>query len=148
MGLVILNVVLMCAPFAGMSAGYAQLLEVASNVVTLLFVVEMGVKIGGSSWKEYWADSWNRLDAIIVYISLGEILMSLFFSHLLNITFLRALRLLRVVRMLRLMKSWKGLYKIVMTLVKALPQMSNVVILMVIIIIVFALVGKEMVRRW
>eukprot|EP00966_Prymnesium_polylepis_P105864 2451353-Prymnesium_polylepis.1 len=46
-----------------------------------------------------------------------------------NLSFLRILRMLRVLRMLRLMKSWKGLYKICMTFIKALPQMSNLFVL-------------------
>eukprot|EP00966_Prymnesium_polylepis_P296018 6837160-Prymnesium_polylepis.1 len=65
-------------------------------------------------------------------------------AGLVDLTFLRAMRMLRILRMVRLLKQWKGLFKIVMTLVKSLPQMSNVIILMMLVIVVFALVGKEL----
>ena len=42
------------------------------------------------------------------------------------------------------MKSWKGLYKIVTTLVKAVPQMSNVIVLMTLVMVIFALLGMQL----
>ena len=56
---------------------------------------------------------------------------------------LRALRTMRVLRMLRLMKSWKGLYKIVITFGKALPQMGNIFVLMFLIALIFSLLGMQ-----
>jgi hypothetical protein len=44
-----------------------------------------------------------------------------------KLTFLRMLRMLRVLRILRLMRSWRGLYKILKTFVRAIPQMINLV---------------------
>ena len=42
------------------------------------------------------------------------------------------------------MKSWKGLYKIISTVVKAMPQLSNVFILVFLINMIFALLGMQM----
>ena len=36
-----------------------------------------------------------------------------------KLSFLRMLRMLRVLRILRLMRSWKGLYKIISTFIRA-----------------------------
>ena len=51
--------------------------------------------------------------------------------------------MLRILRMLRLMKSWKGLYNICMTFVKALPQMVNLFILTFLILVIFSLLGMQ-----
>ena len=76
----------------------------------------MSVKLIGLGCAGYWSDGWNRLDGIIVSLSIVEIVLTALFAGAgMKLAFLRILRMLRVARMLRLMKSWKGLYKIVTT---------------------------------
>ena len=60
-----------------------------------------------------------------------------------NLSFLRILRMLRVLRMLRLMRQWKGLYKIVMTFIKAIPGLSNVLVLTLLAMVIFTLLGMQ-----
>ena len=144
LGLVLVNVAVMCAPYSGMPTWYSDAIENASAVITWLLVLEMGLKLAVLGWRGYWSVNWNVLDGTVVIISMVEFVLARLAGEWLNISFLRLLRMLRVLRMLRLMKSWKGLYKIILALVEALPQMSNVLILMVIAVVIFALLGKEM----
>jgi hypothetical protein len=73
-----------------------------------------------------------------------EILLTIIFAGSgVKLSFLRILRMLRIARMLRLMKAWKGLYQIVMTVVRATPQMGNVLVLMFLINLIFALFGMQ-----
>merc|ERR1719271_1267204 len=89
----------------------------------------------------YWADGWNVLDGCIVSLSIGEMLITILLADTgVNISFLRMLRLLRL---LRLLKAWPGLYKIVMAFVKAIPQISNLFVLMFLIMFIFALLGMQ-----
>ena len=88
---------------------------------------------------------WNFLDGTIVIISIADLLISIVFAELgVNMSFLRILRMLRVMRVLRLMRSWRGLYRICMTFIKALPQMSNVLVLMLLCMTIFALLGMQL----
>ena len=61
-----------------------------------------------------------------------------------QLSFLRILRMLRVARMLRLMKAWKGLYKIITTFIRAMPQMSNLVFLILLTMFMFSLLGMQL----
>merc|ERR1719271_2416994 len=89
----------------------------------------------------YWADGWNVLDGTIVSLSIGEMLITVLLADTgINISFLRMLRLLRL---LRLMRAWPGLYQIVMAFVKAIPQISNLFVLMFLIMFIFALLGMQ-----
>jgi hypothetical protein len=73
-----------------------------------------------------------------------EIVLTIIFAGSgVKLSFLRILRMLRIARMLRLMKSWKGLYQIVMTVFNAMPQMANVLVLMFLISLIFALLGMQ-----
>ena len=144
-GLVVINMVIMCMPYAGMTLRYEAVLEQASNVLTLLFALEMGLKLCVLGCSGYWAVSWNRLDGVVVLVSLMDFTLSVVLGSLgIKLSFLRILRMLRVVRVLRLMKAWKGLYSIVSTFIKALPRMSNVLILMCLGMTIFALFGMQL----
>ena len=143
--LVVINLVLMAMPYEGMSAEYAARLDDLTTTITWIFIGEMGLKLYGLGCEGYWRDGWNRLDGTIVSISIFEMVLSALFADSgMNLSFLRILRMLRVARMLRLMRSWKGLYKIISTVVSAVPQMSNVLILMFLICTIFALLGMQL----
>ena len=146
-GLVLLNMVLMCMPYKGMSDGYADALEMITDYCTAAFIVEMVLKIVGLGWGAYWTDGWNAMDGSITMLAVFEIVATNFAlaenGEVPKVSFLRILRMLRVARMLRLMKSWRGLYHIVMTLGKAVPQMANLFVLMILLMVIFALLGTQ-----
>ena len=146
--LVLVNMVLMCMAYEGMSEEYAADLENAATVITWCFIIEMGIKLIGLGCAAYWADGWNCLDGTIVILSIIEMLVTwLATASGANVSafrVLRMLRMLRVLRVLRLMRSWKGLYKIVITFIRALPQMNNLVVLMVLTMFMFALLGMQL----
>ena len=143
--LVVINLIVMCCPYAGMTTEYADNLESIGTVITVIFMVEMALKLLGLGCAGYWRDSWNRLDGTIVIISGFDLGLTIAFAGGgPNISFLRILRMLRVLRMLRLMKSWKGLYKICMTLAKAIPQVGNVLVLFSLITLIFSLLGMTL----
>lgn len=144
-GLVIVNMILMCCPYATQTDEYAAGLEQLATIITVIFMVEMNLKLVGLGCKGYWSDGWNQLDGCIVIMSYFDLGMTLVASGGgANLSFLRILRMLRVLRMLRLLKSWKGLYKVCMTVVKSLPQISNVLVLFFLIVIIFALLGMQL----
>ena len=114
--------------------------------ITYIFVVEMGAKLYGLSWAGYWSDGWNKLDGSIVLISLIEMVLTMLASGTgVRLSFLRVLRLLRVLRVLRLMRSWRGLHRVVTTFGNALPEMSNVIVLMLLLMQIFALIGMQII---
>lgn len=61
----------------------------------------------------------------------SQIATALFSGSGVRLSFLRIVRMLRVLRVLRLMRSWRGLYKVISTFIKAVPHMINISILMV-----------------
>lgn len=146
--LVLLNMLIMCLPYYGMTESYAARLELYATVITWIFVVEMGVKLIGLGCAAYWGDSWNRLDGTIVTMSLVEMIGDMLAAQGdVNVSFLRVLRMLRmlrVLRMLRLMRSWRGLYTIISTLIRAIPQMGNILVLILLTMFMFALLGTQL----
>ena len=60
--LVILNMMVMCCPYAGQTEAWAAQVEGAATVITVLFMIEMALKLVGLGCKGYWEDGWNQLD--------------------------------------------------------------------------------------
>ena len=140
-GFVVFNLVIMCMPYADQPVQWEFVCEGLGSFVTWVFIVEMVLKLVGLGCTGYWSDSWNMLDGVIVSLSIVEMLITMFLADTgINISFLRMLRLLRL---LRLMKAWPGLYKIVMSFIKAIPQISNLFILMFLIMFIFSLLGMQ-----
>ena len=87
----------------------------------------------------------QRLDGTIVSMSIAEMIFTaLSQGSGVKLSFLRMLRILRVLRILRLMRSWRGLYKIVSTFLRAIPQTANIVILILLSMFMFALLGMSL----
>ena len=142
--LVLINMGLMCMPYEGMSDDYSAGIESAASVISWIFIVEMALKLLAMGCEAYWSDNWNVLDGTIVSLSIFEMIMTALASGSgVKLSFLRMLRMLRVLRMLRLMRSWKGLYTIVMTFGKALPQLQNLFVLMFLVAVIFSLLGMQ-----
>ena len=143
-GLVLLNMVIMCLPYEGMPADYGAALEQIASAITWAFILEMAVKLLGLGCYRYWADGWNALDGTIVSLSIMEMVFTALSSGSgVKLSFLRILRILRVLRVLRLMRSWRGLYQIVSTFLRVMPQMSNLVVLILLSMFMFALLGMQ-----
>ena len=138
---VVFNLAIMCMPYADQPESWGMMTENLGAFVTWVFIVEMFFKLLGMGCAAYWGDGWNMLDGVIVSLSIGEMLITILLADTgINISFLRMLRLLRL---LRLLKAWPGLYKIVMAFVKAIPQISNLFILMFLLMTIFSLLGMQ-----
>jgi hypothetical protein len=75
---IVLNFGIMAAEYHGMSQAVTDLFEVANLVLTLIFALEMFLKLAAIGLVRYFADSFNRLDAFIVVTSLVELAVALF----------------------------------------------------------------------
>ncbi len=85
------------------------------------------------------------LDGTIVSMSIAEMVFAaIFASDKIGLSFLRMLRILRVLRVLRLMRSWRGLYTIIKTFLRAVPQMVNIMILILLCMFMFSLLGMQL----
>ena len=90
-----------------------------------------------SSWFwKFWKSSWNVFDFVVVMVcTVDEI----------NIELgpLRMLRMLRAFRVFRLFKRVKSLNKIIVSLGKAVPGVSNAFFIMFLVMCIYAILGYE-----
>lgn len=78
-------------------------LLVIDSIFTLLFLLEAIVKINVRGFMEYWSDSWNRFDFIIVLLALPSCI-NIFGIDFPGTNILLSLRMMRAFKSFRLLK--------------------------------------------
>jgi len=97
-----------------------NILDYFEPVFTLLFVVEMVVKISDKGFKNYISDPWNRLDFVLIIISIPSIAAIFFTNSILNLNVFLALRVFRVFKFFRLIRFFPHVSTFIASIQRAL----------------------------
>jgi len=131
------------------ATSYYNALELVNNLFTLIFFIEMCLKLSAWGFKQYITDMWNQLDFILVVSSvLGWIVEVLLTSGAFPLNpavfrILRVARLTRALKSIRMVGRIKGIARLVDTLVLAIPAMTNVASLCFLVIFIFTVMGMD-----
>ncbi|XP_068724565.1 cation channel sperm-associated protein 4-like [Montipora capricornis] len=121
---------------------YSHLFSVLDQCLMTIFVCEILVKWYHGFFM-FWKRGWNVLDFfIVIALLLGPLLSTGSGSR----GVLRILRVLRAFRSLRSISSLPGLQIVVQTILQSVPDMANIVLLLVIIMLVFSVIGVTVFR--
>uniref|UniRef100_H2YKP5 Sodium channel protein n=1 Tax=Ciona savignyi TaxID=51511 RepID=H2YKP5_CIOSA len=111
------------------------------QVFTVLFAIEMGLKIFALSPYHYFKASWNIFDFVVVTLSVFELVVSDKLPDGLSV--LRTFRLIRLVRILKLAKSWPTLSKLMQMIADSLSKVGYLTLVLLIVLVIFALAGMQ-----
>lgn len=115
----------------------------ANIVFTLIFFSEMVLNLIGLGLVEYVSDGFNDFDAIIVVVSLFDLMVTVTSDTEDSsggfITVLRGFRLLRI---FKLVKSWTTLQQLLKTIIGSMVAISNLAVLSLLFLFVYSLIGK------
>jgi len=109
----------------------------ANLFFTIVFAVEMILKLIGFGCKKYVSDKFNIFDAIIVIMSYVELFMP---GEDSSLSVLRAFRLLRI---FKIIKSWKSLRILLSTVLDSLQAITNLGVLIILYLFISALLMKQ-----
>ena len=113
---------------------YAGWFEFLDHLVTVYFLAEICIKLFSEKrMLNFFKDSWNVFDFIIVTVSLLPI------DH--N-EFALIARVLRVFRVLRLITTRPQLKELINVLIRVIPSIIDIVILLFIIFYIYAIIGS------
>ena len=133
-GLIILNSVLIgleTSPSYMKSYGYY--IDQIDRVILIIFVLEILLKLYAYR-LEFFKDSWNIFDSLIVLISITPSLGASF----------SVLRALRILRTLRLLKNIPKLKIIIESLLHSIPSIGWIGVLLIIVFYIFAVIGNNL----
>ena len=111
--------------------------EIANFFFTIIFTLEMLLKLFGLGLKKYVSDNFNIFDAVIVGVSLFELFADADSSGL---SVLRAFRLVRVFKIIR---SWVSLRRLLETVMNSMSAIGNLGVLTILFMFISALLAKQ-----
>src|SRR3990167_1323724 len=143
---IVLNIIIMCLYYEGMSKKYQDNLELLNQIISWIFVGEFVLKFVAFKFN-YFTDSWNTFDFVIVILGLVDFGLDLAklnrdeFGWAPQIA--KAFRALRVIRITKLLKNDQlaGIKKLLKTLTFSLPSILNVFALLLMTYFIFAVVA-------
>eukprot|EP00741_Cyanophora_paradoxa_P023831 tig00021623_g23019.t1 len=116
--------------------------DVLDRIFLTVFTLEIALK-WGYGFFAFWRVGWNIFDFALVFISLmGELLGSQL-AFLSSGRIMRIFRVLRAFRTLRSIAALKSLQIIVETILESLPDMANVILLLMIVYFIFAVISID-----
>lgn len=131
---IILSALLIGAKTYHLSPFFVQFLTYADWAITLFFLVEISIRfIADDDKRRFFKNGWNVFDTLIVVVSLIPIEDS-------EMALIG--RLVRVFRVLRMVSIVPELRILINSLLKAMPQLSYVMLLMFIIFYIYGAVGS------
>lgn len=111
------------------------------TICTLLFLCEMLIKHMEWGAKRYWTSGWNRMDGILVIISIPSLLEYIFPSLAFNVSFLLIFRMLRVFRFFRVFHFFPNFTRIMANVKVAVRQSLSIFCGLFVLIVIFSLIN-------
>ena len=140
--LVVANTAAMAFEHHGMSSSAASFLESLNFVFVLAFAVELLLKLAGLGVLEYFADTFNKFDFVIVIVGVAELLFSLGGGA--GVSALRAFRLVRVLRAAKVFKSSRRARAFSEKIALDVSAARDLASVALVFIFVFAILGMQL----
>jgi hypothetical protein len=117
-------------------------MEILNNIFALVFLIEAVVKITGYGFSYYWKQTWNRMDFMIVLVSLIFTIVS--YSSDVKIGGLANLaRMVRLVLLVRVLKNAKIVQMLIDTVVENIFPMINITSVLCLVLFVYTIMGVQ-----
>ncbi|XP_059725536.1 sodium channel protein type 5 subunit alpha-like [Haemorhous mexicanus] len=126
---IILNTLFLAMEYPTMEKEYQEMISQSDQVFTLIFTVEMILKIIALDPYYYFQEKWNVFDSLVVLIGLAS--------------FGTNLSPFRLLRIFKLAKSWPALNTLMKIILHSFGALSNLTLVLAITIFIFAVVGMQ-----
>lgn len=145
----ILSVILInsCIIYAQVAGVCNIVLDSLDLLCLLIFIAEMIVKHIEYGVRGYWKDGWNRLDGLLVILSLPTLVELFIPLDMMNLSFLMILRMLRIVRFFRVLHFFPNFSKVVKGFKDAMHDSYAILLSFFVIIVIFGLINCSLFRE-
>ena len=106
---------------------FFQEFEFSSNVLnyleplfTLIFIVEMIIKLRTLTFKKYFSDGWNKLDFVLVLLSIPSLAVIFYNDNALQLNILLTFRAFRVFKFFRLVRFFPNVNHLISSIRNAI----------------------------
>ncbi|XP_026720209.1 voltage-dependent L-type calcium channel subunit alpha-1S isoform X3 [Athene cunicularia] len=143
--LILLNTICLGMQHYNQSAEMNHISDILNVAFTILFTLEMILKLLAFKVKGYFGDPWNVFDFLIVIGSIIDVILSEIDdsddNSRVSITFFR---LFRVMRLVKLLSRGEGVRTLLWTFIKSFQALPYVALLIVMLFFIYAVIGMQM----
>ncbi|XP_042693345.1 voltage-dependent L-type calcium channel subunit alpha-1S isoform X2 [Centrocercus urophasianus] len=143
--LIMLNTICLGMQHYNQSAEMNHVSDILNVAFTVLFTLEMMLKLMAFKAKGYFGDPWNVFDFLIVIGSIIDVILSEIDdpddNSRVSITFFR---LFRVMRLVKLLSRGEGVRTLLWTFIKSFQALPYVALLIVMLFFIYAVIGMQM----
>ena len=142
--IVLANIVTLSLNRYGMPVSQEKILSLMNYSFTIIFTIEMGLKIVGLGLTQYLRDKMNYFDSVITLLSLIELVfISKDGSAISAFRGVRVFRLIRVVRIVRLFRYLKSMAHIFQVISKSISKFIYLALFLLLLIVIYSLLGMR-----
>ena len=145
--MIIGNVIALACTHFGMENNFVNGIEYANYAFTIVFTLEAILKLLAMGWNQYIVDPWHKFDFFLVLAAIASAAVSIAASasgtKLGGTPIATLLRILRLARLFRIVKSNAGLQRVVRAIIYAIPQIFNVMGIIMLLWFIFSIVGMQ-----
>jgi voltage-gated sodium channel len=145
--LIILNALVIFIQGFELTAAMDTFLFHADNLITLLFIVEMTVKINRYGISGFSRSGWNVFDLILVMLSLPSLILWLLSNNNLELDFLLILRVTRIFKFFRFIRFFPDIDKLIQGIKRALKASLVVLLGFFVFVFIFAIISCFLFRN-
>ncbi|KAL0216059.1 hypothetical protein P9112_008243 [Eukaryota sp. TZLM1-RC] len=140
---VLSNLIVLSVFHYNMSEQLENNLAVVNKIITILFVIEVLLRIGctGGLIKHFKNSFFDAFDIIVVSFALLELILHL--PQFKGFSVLRVFRLIRVLRIVSLSRSWKSFHRLLSTIAASMKQLAPFITILIILLFIFSAIGVE-----
>jgi voltage-gated sodium channel len=121
LAIIILNAfTIMLSAFEDLSSQIMQIITIADNIITILFILELIFKISSWGILKYLKSNWNKMDFILILLSVPALASWIFGLPLTGLSFFLVFRVLRVFKSFRFIKFIPGINDLISGISRAL----------------------------
>ncbi|CAF1120007.1 unnamed protein product [Adineta ricciae] len=121
---------------------FSKVLLIFDKIFTVIFTSELIIKWFAYGICTYFKSGWNRLDFLIVLVSLLGTILDLF--HIADIPAFKSMRTLRALRPLRALSRFEAIRTVVNALIGAIPAIFNVLLVCLVFWLIFSIMGVQL----
>uniref|UniRef100_A0A4W6F8G4 Voltage-dependent L-type calcium channel subunit alpha n=1 Tax=Lates calcarifer TaxID=8187 RepID=A0A4W6F8G4_LATCA len=141
--LIMLNTLCLGMQHCNQSDHVTKLSDTLNLIFTVLFTVEMILKLMAFKARGYFGDPWNVFDFIIVVGSVVDVILSeVDLCNSLEFPS-RSFRLFRVMRLVKLLNRSEGIRNLLWTFIKSFQALPHVALLIVMLFFIYAVIGMQ-----
>ena len=139
---VVANTVVLAMDHHGIDSEWESINTDLNFTFTIIFIIEMGLKLIGKGVTGYCRDKMNYIDGAVVVLSLVELIFLEGSSSAVSaFRTIRIFRTFRVLRVARLFRHLKSMNEIIKAISNSLSNFVYLALLLFLFLLIFALLG-------